>query len=80
MCETPNIAANLFPVIYFAYAFIQAIITVRIMDEKSAPGLMIFLCIVAAPLVSGLLFMAGCSRFTKFLLNVGRKPDNRIIP
>ncbi len=73
MCGAPLIAQDLFPFIYLAYAFFQGIIVVRLMNEKTAPGLMLFLAFVAAPLVTGLLILTGCSRFTKFLLNVGRK-------
>jgi hypothetical protein len=73
MCETLNIAPNLVPVIYFLYAFIQGIIIVRAMDETCAPGLMLTICIVTAPLATGLIVLTGFINFTKYLLNVGRK-------
>jgi uncharacterized membrane protein YqhA len=74
VCDAPiNLAPLAVGAIYFLYAFVQGIIIVRLMDETCAPGLMLFLCLVGAPLVTGLLLLTGFSRFTKFLLNVGRK-------
>lgn len=80
MCEAPNIAPLALGMIYFLYAFIQSIVVVRLMNETCAPGLMMVLCIIGAPLVSGLLLITIFGNFTKFLLNVGRKPNNRIVP
>lgn len=81
MCNAPiDLAPLVISIIYFLYAFIQAIITVRLMNEKSAPGLMFTIAFVMAPLATGVAIIQGAINFTCFLLNVGRAPNNKIVP
>jgi hypothetical protein len=63
---------------YFVVAFLQAIVLVRVMNEKCAPGLMLFLATLFAPLVTFGFILAFLNKGVNFLLNVGRKSEDRI--
>lgn len=73
-----NPIAPLMFVGYFVVALLQAIVLVRCMNEKSAPGLMLFLGTLFAPLVTFGFMLAFLNKGIEFLLNVGRAPNDRI--
>jgi hypothetical protein len=60
--------------VYLALAYIQAVLVVRLLREQTAPGTLVMVLTIFAPVVTVILICRAIHMGTQFLLNVGRKP------
>lgn len=57
---------------YIFYAFVQGILVVRGVNEKTVPGFLMIVCLIGAPIVSGIVAINYAVIAFKFLITVGK--------